>query len=71
MDQQINAELNLPQEELLRKAKVIGQTKDGNGDIADSYDANPFLNTLTYDVEFSDSNIKEYSANVIVENIYL
>ena len=47
-DQWIHAELNLPQGELLRKAKVIGRTKDGNGDVIGSYDPNPFLNALTY-----------------------
>ena len=56
---------------MLWKLKVIGQTKDCNGSIIGSYNPNPFLNTLIYDVEFSDGNIKEYSANVIVENIYL
>ena len=55
---------------MLRKAKIIGRTKDGNGDVAGSHDPNPFLNTLTYDVEFSDGDIKEYSANVIAENMY-
>ena len=64
-DQWINAELNLPQGELLRKEKVIGRTKDGNGDLAGSCDPNPFLNALTYDGE-----IKEHSANVIAENMY-
>ena len=69
-DQCIHAELNLPQGELLRKEKIIGRTKDGNGDVAGSYDPNLFLNTLTYDVEFSDGEIKEYSANMIVENMH-
>ena len=32
-DQWIHAELNLPQGELLRKAKATGQTKNGNGKI--------------------------------------
>ena len=63
-DQRIHAELNLPQGELLRKAKVIGRTKDGNGDIAGSYDPNLFLNALTYDFEFSDCEIKECFTNV-------
>ena len=49
-DQWIHAELNLPQGELLRKAKVIGRTKDGNGDVAGSCEPNAFLNTLTYNV---------------------
>ena len=57
--QWIRAELNLPQGELLRKAKVVSRSKDGNGDIKGSYDPNTFLNTLTYDVEFPDGEIKE------------
>ena len=68
-DQWTHAELNLPQGELLRKATVIGQTKDGNVDLTVSHDPNPFLNTLTYDVDFSDGEIKEHSANVIAENM--
>ena len=35
-----------------------------------SYDTNIFLNTLTYDIEFSDGDIKEWSANVIAENMH-
>ena len=69
-DQWIHAELNLPQGEMLRKAKVVGRTTDGNGNVAGSYDPNPFLNSLTYDVEFPDGEIKEYAANVIAENMY-
>ena len=47
-DQWINAELNLPQKEKFQNAKVIGQSKDGNGEPIGSYDINPFLNTLPY-----------------------
>ena len=57
-DQWIHAELNLPQGQLLRKVKVIGRTKDGNGDVASSCNPDPFLNALTYDVEFYDGEIK-------------
>ena len=69
-NQWIHSELNLPQGELLRKAKVVSLTKDGNGDSKGSCDPNPFLNILTRDVEFSYGEIKEYSANVIYENIF-
>jgi len=31
---------------------------------------NPLLNTLIYDVEFPDGNIKKYAANIIAE-IYI
>ena len=69
-DQWINAELNLPQGEKFQNAKVIGQSKDGNGAPIESYDINPFLNTTIYDVEFPDGEIREYCANVIAENMY-
>ena len=69
-DQQIRAELNLSQGEFLRKTKIIGRTNDGNCDVADSCDPNPLLNILTYDVKFSDGEVKECSANVIVENMH-
>ena len=33
------------------------------------YDKNPFLNSITYEVEFSDGKEKEYSANLIAKNM--
>ena len=66
----INAELNLPQGEEMRKAKVIGRSKNKNGEVIGTYDANPILNTTIYDVEFPDGEIREYAANVIAENLY-
>ena len=33
------------------------------------YHKNPILNTLVYDVEFPDGEVKEYSVNVIAENL--
>ena len=68
-DQWIHAERNLYQEEMLHKEKFIGRTTNGNGDAPGSCDPNTFLNTLTYDVEFSNGEIKEYLANVIAENV--
>ena len=58
-DQWIHAELNLPQGGSLRKAKVVSQSKDENGDIKGSCDPKLFLNTLIYDVEFPYGEIKE------------
>ena len=69
-DQWINAELSLPQGEEMRNAKVIGRSKDSDGEVIGTYDENPFLNTIIYDVEFPDGEIKEYAANVIAENMY-
>ena len=70
MDHWIHAELNLSHEEMLRKVKVIGRTKDENGDGTASCDPNIFLYTFTYDFEFFDGEIKENSADVIAENIH-
>ena len=34
-----------------------------------TYQDNPFLNTITYDVEFSNGQVKEYGTNIIAENM--
>ena len=34
-----------------------------------TYHDNPVLNTITYDVDFPDSQVKEYGTNIIVENM--
>ena len=69
-DRWIHAELHLPQGEEIRSAKVIGRSKDADGNIVGTYDDNPMLNTLSYNVEFSDGEVREYSANIIAENMY-
>ena len=69
-DHLIHAELYLPQGENLRSTKVIGRSKDDDGNVVGTYDTNPMLNSLVCDVEFPDGEIKEYSANIIAENMY-
>ena len=34
-----------------------------------TYHDNPFLNTITYNVEFSDRQVKVYGSNIIAENM--
>ena len=34
-----------------------------------TYHDHPFLNTVTYDVEFSDGQVKEYGTNIITKNM--
>ena len=69
-DRWIHTELHLPQGEEFKSVKVVGRSIDDNGNVVEKYDDNPMLNTLTYDVEFSDGEVQEYSANVIAENMY-
>ena len=62
--------MNLPQRENIKGDKVIECTKDLNGETVGKYNDNPLLNSVLYDVEFPDGEIKEYSANVISKNMY-
>ena len=66
----INDEVSLPQGEKNCHAKVIGMIKDDDGNVTGVYDNNPFVNTMVYDVQFPDGQIKEYEANVIAKNMY-
>ena len=69
-DHWINLEVGLPQGERNAHAKNIGRSKDADGNINGTYDLNPFANTMVYEVQFPDGQIKEYAANVIAENMY-
>ena len=70
-DYWIHAEVSLPQGEKMKSVKVVGRSKDDeDGNIVGNYDDNPHLNTMLYDVEFPDGEIREYAANVIAENMY-
>ena len=68
-DQWIHTELHLPQGDELLPAKVIDRSKDADGNVVGTYDDNPMLNTLSYDVELSDGEVRKFSANVIANNM--
>ena len=42
---------------------------DENGQAIGAHIDNHLLSTLVYDVEFTDGDVKKYSANLIAENI--
>ena len=69
-DMLIHAEVLLPQGEGFTNAKVKCHACDLNGDMVGQYDPNPLLNSVIYDVEFPDREIKQYSANIIAQNMY-
>ena len=56
-------------EEVVTTGKVTRQVLDPDGQVAGMYDDNPFLTTITYEVEFPDGQVKDYAANVIAENM--
>lgn len=68
-DEYISAELNLPNGDSMHRAQVKARHINSDGKPTGARDANPILDTRVYDVEFSDGSIKQYSANVIAENM--
>ena len=51
----------------IRKVKRCALRSDGM--VSGKYDDNLFLNSITYEVEFSDGQVKGYLANFITENM--
>ena len=54
---------------MLRSTQVIGRTIGPDGKCAGTYDRNPIMNNITYDVEFPDGDVREYAASVIAKSI--
>ena len=68
-DKIINAEVMIQNGDEMAMGKVARRSLDADGRTTGTYHDNPFLNTITYDVEFSDGQIKEYGANIIAEKL--
>ena len=66
----IHSEVLLPQGENMVTVKVKRYSKNIEGDIVGEYNKDPMLNSIIYDIKFSDGEIKEYLANMIALNIY-
>ena len=49
--------------------KLIQRTIGPDGQVTGTYDNNPFLNSIIYDVEFPDGQVKEYAAYITAENM--
>ena len=65
----IHSEVVFPHWYKIFNDKIIRQSLDPTGRSVGIYQKNQFLNTLVYDVKFPDRYMKEYSANVISENL--
>jgi hypothetical protein len=66
----ISAEILLPYGDDMEMGKVIGRTLGDHGSTMGSYDDNPLLNSMIYDVEFPDGNINEFASNMLAENMF-
>ena len=68
-DKIINTEVMIQNRDEMAMGKVARQSLDADGRMTVTYHDNPFLNTITYDVEFPDGQVKECGANIIAENM--
>ena len=68
-DKIINAEVMIQNGDEMAMGKVTRRSLDADGRTTGTYHDNPFLNTITYDIEFPDGQVKEYGANIIAENM--
>jgi hypothetical protein len=65
----INAEILLQQGDRLQLGKVNRRSVDDSGNIIGTYSENPIMNSIVYEVEFPDGELKEYAANILAENM--
>ncbi len=68
-DKILHSEVSLQLGESMTVGKVTKRALGPDGNVAGTYDENPCLNTMIYEVEFPDGQLKEYAANVIAENM--
>ena len=68
-DRLLNAEVHLQLGEEYVMGKVRRRALEPDGSIIGKYDNNPYLNSVMYEVEFIDSQMKKYGANIIAENM--
>lgn len=66
----INAEVQLQLGDEFMTGKVKQRALGPDGKVVGTYDENPILNSIVYEVEFPDGQVREYSANVIAENMF-
>ena len=70
-DNYINAEISLAKGGTLARGRVIRQKRDANGNPTGRANANPILDTRTYDIEFDDGDVTEFTANMIAQAMYV
>ena len=49
--------------------KVTQRTFEPDGQVTGTFENNPYLNSIIYDVEFPDGQVEEYAANITAENM--
>jgi hypothetical protein len=69
-DQYVGAHFRVPIGNEIRSGKALRRKHDMDGTVRGRANANPMLDTRTYEIEFPDGRSDEYTADVIAENMY-
>ena len=69
-DQYVGAEVLLQKGDQVQSGRVVGRKRKRDGSLFGSSNVNPILDTRTYEVEFPDGEVAEFSANMIAESMY-
>ena len=69
-DEYVGAEVTMSSGGILRTGRVTRRQRGDDGSIQGTRNENLILDTRTYDVEFPDGEVNEYTANVIAENMW-
>jgi hypothetical protein len=69
-DQYVGAHVRVPIGDEIRSVRVVRRKRDLDGTVRGRANANSMLDTSTYEIEFPDGRIDEYTTNVIAENMY-
>ncbi|MEL6803326.1 MAG: hypothetical protein AAFO91_05990, partial [Bacteroidota bacterium] len=69
-DEYLQADLILPKDNEMVKAKVTKRKRGDDGRLIGARNENPIADTRIYEVEFTDGSVAEYSANVVAENVF-
>ena len=69
-DGYLNAELILPHNNDMVKARVVKRARGDDGRPVGVRNQNPMIDTRVYEVEFMDGSRAKYSANTIAENMF-
>jgi hypothetical protein len=69
-DKYVGAHVRVPIGNEIRSGKVLWRKYELDGTARGRANANPMLDTRTYEIEFPDGRSDEYTANVIAENMY-
>jgi hypothetical protein len=68
-DKYIGAQLDLPLQDAMAAATVVGRKRDSEGNLVGSSNANPLLDTRVYEVVFPDGSTEEFRQFNIMEEL--